>query len=204
MIERPSQTRIVNLAAANVGSTSRITSLNDNSNLAASAREFWSMLVVEAFAFPWTFAISRAELNAASEAPLFGYDYAYALPVDCLRWLPPSHEDGETYFDAVQEDGMLLTNTPAPLPIRYISSAKADQVGLWPAYFVKAFVEELSAYLAEPVAQNSKLAEVKRQNAEALWRKAKRDDALARGKQTRIGAVRNSRWATAGQRRARV
>lgn len=204
MIERPSQTRIVNLAAASVGSTARIRSLDDGGNLAASAREFWPIILADALAFPWTFTTSRAALNAAIEPPLFGYAYAYALPVDCLRWLPPSHEDGEEYYEAVQEDGMLLSNCAAPLRIRYVSSYKAEQVALWPAYFVKAFAEELAAWLAEPLMQSGSLADDKRQNAEALWRKARRADALARGKKTRIGAVQNSRWATAGLRRARV
>lgn len=204
MIEPPSQTQIVNMAASMVGSTQRIRSLSDSGSLASHAREFWPSIIGDAMAFPWTFTVSRAYLNASSDAPLFGYTHAYALPVDCLRWLPPSHEDGEIFYDAVQEDGMLLSNCAPPLPIRYVSSLKADQVAIWPRYFAKAIEAELAAYLAEPLTQSAKAAASMRDLADALWRKAKRTDALARGQKTRIGAVLNSRWATAGQRRARV
>ena len=204
MIEPPSQTRIINMAASMVGSTARISSIDDGGSLATNARALWPIILLDAMAYPWTFTISRAQLNAGADAPLFGYKNFYSLPADCLIWLPPSHEDGEVFYEAVQEEGKLLSNAEAPLPVRFISKARAENVGLWPAYFVKAFAAELAAYLAEPLTQSANMAGRMRDQADDFWRQAKRRDALARGRKTRIGAVCNSRWATAGLRRARV
>lgn len=36
---------------------------------------------------PWNFAIARADLAQSTSDPLFGFDFSYPLPVDCLRVL---------------------------------------------------------------------------------------------------------------------
>jgi hypothetical protein len=41
---------------------------------------------------PWNFAIKRIELARNTADPVFGYQYSYKLPSDCLRVLIPNRE----------------------------------------------------------------------------------------------------------------
>ncbi len=56
-------------------------------------------------AYDWNFASSRVVLAQLSEEPLFGWDFAYALPSDFLML-----RDKETYGLYRIEDGKLLSN----------------------------------------------------------------------------------------------
>jgi hypothetical protein len=202
MIEQPSQTGIVNAAASHLGSTSRLQSIDDNIPLGLHARTAWPLVVRNAFGdYPWTFNIVRTTLNASASAPAFGYDFAYALPADCSRWLPPSHEDGDAYFEGVLENGQILTDAAAPLRVRYISLAKATQVARWPDYFVTAIEYSMAEALAEPLMQSASLRRDMGDQALALWKTAKRRDAQSGGNRSRHQIASGSNWAASRYRR---
>lgn len=194
----PSQTAIANAAAALLGSTQRLNSITQtNVPLADHTRSVWDSMMRQMFAdHPWNFAIERALLNASASAPAHGWDNAFTLPPQCLRWLPPAHgEDG--WFEAVEEGGRLLTNAPAPLPVRFISAAMIDQIERWPAFFVTAVEYELAARLAEPITQSATLQDKFTELAQARLRQAKRRDGQASGNRNRGAVVRASAWQSA-------
>ncbi len=200
MPETPTQAGIVNMAAAMLGSSSRVTSIEDNGNLARHARAFWHLALREALAdHPWNFALARAVLNEAGSKPPFGFDRAFALPADCLRWLPPG-PDEHIYFEAVQEGDLLLTNSDAPLPVRYISLTKGEPIATWPAHFATAMAAKLAQHLAEPISQSETVDSKSWDKAEAAFRRAKRIDALSSGQKNRASVSARSRWLQASRR----
>lgn len=89
---------------------------------------------------PWNWAIKRAALAASATEPEWGWDYAFALPSDCVRMLPLEHPDGYA-LDHVIEDGHLLTDSAGPLYVRYIYRASESR-------FDPMFVQALAAALA--------------------------------------------------------
>jgi hypothetical protein len=112
-----SSTNILNTALARIGSTERVTSIDDTtSNSAKRANLVWDQLRRALMVrHPWNFAVMRAVLNEAGTTPLFGWKHQYAVPANCLRWLPPAEgEDG--YFDGEREGDYILTDREAPLP----------------------------------------------------------------------------------------
>lgn len=194
MIEKSSQTGIVNAAAGILGSTSRLQSIEDNMPLGLHARSFWPMVVRQAFVdYNWNFAIARTELNASADAPEFGYDFAYALPADCSRWLPPGPDD-DGWFEGIEEGGLILTDAAAPVRVRYISLERATQVARWPDYFCTAIMYSMAEMLAEPLMQSASLRRDMGDLAELHWKRAKRRDAQSRGTDQRRRVASTSSW----------
>lgn len=195
MAATPTQTGIVNRALSLLGSTARVSSISeDSSNVASAARAHWDDAVRMALAdHPWNFAIRRKLVSASADVPAFGHERQFALPSDCLRWLPPS-PDEDDYYEAVNENGALLTSAEAPLPVRYISRDAADAIADWPPHFAEVMAHALAFYMANAVTQS----ESDQGNAEARFdaalKQAKRMDALASGKRTRMNVVRRSGW----------
>lgn len=198
MPQRPSQTRIVNAAAALLGSTQRLSSINDTGDLAMHARDQWDSIVRTMLAeHPWNFAIVRATLNEAADAPESEYERKFAMPADNWRWLPWMVGD-EDWFQGEEEGDFILTDAEGPLVIRYMSGDRIDQVGLWSAHFANAVEVELAARLAEPMTGSTSLARSKRAEAEAALKNAKRVDALASNGKRGPHVSRRSNW---GRRR---
>jgi hypothetical protein len=92
----------------------------------------------------WNFAMKRASVPAESEAPAFGWDYAYTLPTDCIRLVPLTYEgkDEGKPIRHVVEAGVILTDESGPLKIRYVA-----RVVNYDSYH-PLFIEALSARLA--------------------------------------------------------
>ena len=197
-----SQAEIVNAALAELGSTSRIVTLADQANPhARTAREVWDVVLDDLLdRHPWNFAIRRVVLNEATEAVSFGYDRAFRLPADCVRWLPPSrfgHEPGQSgrWFDGEREGDMILTNSDAPLECRYI--ARIDQPHLWFPAFQKAMVIGLAASMAEAVTQDESIKDRLQERFDRQIRIAKRRDGLESGPRRRHPIILQSDILTA-------
>jgi len=141
-------------ALLKIGSTS-ITSLEDDSNPARLANRLYEptrdALLRE---HPWNFAIRRSSLARLSDAPAFGYDYAYQLPADpyCLRVLAMSDEEAEFVIE-----GRELLTDETTAKIRYI--ALIDDPAQYDALFVQALEAALAAEMAIPIMQDVKVAD---------------------------------------------
>jgi hypothetical protein len=149
-----SVTGIANRALQLVGA-SAILNLTDNSPEAREvSRAYDFCRQAELRAHRWNFAIKRAELAPDTATPVFGYQYQYQLPSDCLRVLLPN----DATLDWKVEGKKLLTNwgtspfgagafgatvTPtAALYLRYVADIEDA------TYFDAAFCEALAARIA--------------------------------------------------------
>jgi hypothetical protein len=194
------QIDIVNAMAVELGSTERVTTIEGGGALARHARACWERVTRRIAAeHPWNHLVRRAMLNAAAEAPAFGYERAFALPADCLRFLPPNPNDGENWFEAEVEGDMLATDAEAPLPIRYVSTERLAAIGRWPAWFAEAVIFALAEACAESVTGSQSIRGTMQDKAEEALRKAKRRDALESGTPVRRAVTARSDWLTAMQ-----
>lgn len=198
MPEAPNQTRIVNAALARLGSTERLSSIDDSSNSARRAKAVWDdMRRALLVRHPFNFAIKRVLLNAAAEAPAFGWDRQFSLPADCLRWLPPAHGSAEWYAGEREGDA-ILTNAAAPLKFRYI--ADVAEVPKWSPMFISAATIFIAGWINEGVTQSNTKQQGLDEMADKAIREAKRIDGLETGSTRRGNVVVQSRWLTARNR----
>lgn len=144
-----SKVGIINLGLIRAGSKT-ISSLTETSDQAVSANAIYDYILDEVLeSSNWSFAKERVELTQLSTAPSFGYDYQYSLPVDCLRVISVSHEDGSGGLEYVIEGGNVLTdedNTEESLYCEYIKRVTD------PAKYTSKFIKALSLRLAADLA----------------------------------------------------
>lgn len=96
----------------------------------------------------WNFALKRSEIPAESDAPAFGWDYAYTLPVDCIRLIPLTQNgklEGSPVAHVV-EQGRVLTDKAGPLKIRYV--ARVENYNAYHPLFVEALAARLAFKMA--------------------------------------------------------
>ena len=93
--------------------------------------------------YPWNFAMARDSLPALTDAPAWGYDYAYQLPADCLRlWSIQGEPECEVAPYKI-EGRRIVTDGAAPLKILYIR--KIENPGEFSPLFIEALVVKLAA-----------------------------------------------------------
>lgn len=138
-----SDVQICNVALIKIGQPS-ILSLTEDSLEARSCNLLYNDIRQEVLrSHLWNFAIKRVELAQSTDTPVFGYNYKYALPSDCLRVLRMDPEGDSIEFKI--EDGYLLTNE-SQVYIRYVSNVTD------PNKFDSSFRETLSTRLAAELA----------------------------------------------------
>jgi hypothetical protein len=59
----------------------------------------------------WSCAMKRQELAQSVDAPVYGYDYAYQLPADCLRAVSMSEGLPDGIYPWVRENRLILTDS---------------------------------------------------------------------------------------------
>tara|TARA_B100001179_G_scaffold209104_1_gene174776 strand:+ start:2023 stop:2664 length:642 start_codon:yes stop_codon:yes gene_type:complete len=202
MPKQRTQTDIVNQALARLGSTQRVSSINETSEVAKDAATHWDAVLLYLTAeHPFNFAIER-DILPETGTPQHGWKRSFDLPPDCLRFLPPRPAD-DVYFECEVEGRAILTDSEAPLPIRYLSSSKIDDTTRWPPYFALAVEVELAARMAEAVTGSTSIATKMADMAFDKLKNAKRRDGLESGRAKRSGAYARGSWsgATRGYRR---
>lgn len=177
-----SQVQIVNLALTKLGQD-RVVAITDDTEAARVMRSMWDMtLDTTLAAFPWKFAIKRTELPALADVPL-GTEWTlqYTLPDECLR-LVQVGEDWAFYTPTLQsfalEGGVILTNEPAPLFVRYVQ--RITNVGLWPPLFGRVMAMQLAADAAEKLTTSNSKFESAMAALEVAIREARRQNAIER------------------------
>lgn len=153
-----SETDICNLALVRIGSLP-ITSMDDGSKRSTALNSIFEMVRDMVLRdHPWNFAVQRATLAQLTEAPAFGYTYAYQLPVDCLRVLGMvGDEDNlDPSLTYKLEGGHLLTDEDSA-QIKYIR--RVTEVGLYDAGFVSALASRLAAEVAYNLTASAALKE---------------------------------------------
>ena len=82
---------------------------------------------------PWSCAIKRTQLARNDTAPVWGFDYAYSLPSDCLRVLDV--EEWETPFRI--ENGNIVTDAEK-VKLKYIKQVWSNRY--WSSWYEPVLV----------------------------------------------------------------
>mgnify|MGYP003403921340 FL=1 len=177
-----SQVQIVNLALTKLGQD-RVVAITDDTEAARVMRSMWDMTLDTTLAsFPWKFAIKRVELAALADAPL-GTEWTlqYTLPDECLR-LVQVGEDWAFYNPTTPlftlEGGVILSNEPAPLFVRYVQ--RITNVGLWPPLFGRVMAMQLAADASEKLTTSNSKFEAAMLALEVAVKEARRQNAIER------------------------
>lgn len=108
----------------------------------------------------WDFARRRVMLAQDAEKPTFFWQYAYTLPLDCVRLLPVT-ADGSVHGRPIKherEGRRVLCNLSGPLKVRYIRAEPIS--GAWPATAREALAARLATKLAHTLTGKSSYAEI--------------------------------------------
>lgn len=139
-----SETEIANLAAVFIGTSSRISTLDDDRTLARVLKAVWPAerrATIRDGA--WNWAMRRAALPSstpADAATIHPWSYRFPLPGDCLRIVDII--DASSTGDWIVEDGAILSDLPAPLRVRYM--VDVVEPAQWDASFAEAFARRLA------------------------------------------------------------
>lgn len=122
----------------------QISSLDEGTSQARWARDTYAAardaLLQE---YPWNFAVRRATLAASTDGPDWGPERRFPLPADCLRVLNVEDEPEFVTDRYSIEDGAIVTDSDAPLRIRYV--ARVESAASFAPLFVEALVVKLAA-----------------------------------------------------------
>ena len=152
-----STTEIANRALLKLGD-STILALTDNSKGARTINGMFNIVRdAELRRHNWNFAIKRSSIPALAAAPDWGYQYQFPLPSDYLKlvqvndyYIRPTNKSRPPWR---LEGGVILTDMPAPLKIRYVS--RVENTGLWDAMFVECMACKLAFEACEAITQTS-------------------------------------------------
>lgn len=159
--------QIANRALTKLGAARIISLGDDNKQSRAVLSCFDDLRDDELRSHRWSFAMKRTSLAADSEAPAFGFTYAYTLPADFLRLdmvndeFPAVVMDnyiGVETNDYTIEGNKILANMAAPLKLRYI--ARIEDPNQMDANFREALSCRIAAELAEDLTQSNQKREL--------------------------------------------
>lgn len=147
-----SQVAVCNAALVHLGAAT-ITSLSDNVKSARTLNTIYNAAIKNVLRkYPFKCAIKRTTLPALSEAPAWGFPYAYALPIDYLRVLAVGEFTYPSDAWSV-EDGKILTYLSAPIKVKYIYNN--ETVSSWDAALFSVAAAYLAFYVAESITQDA-------------------------------------------------
>jgi hypothetical protein len=182
-----SETSICNSALAKVGAE-RILSLDDSSPNAQLCKEQYPKVRDELLrSHPWNFTITRIALAATGTAPVFGFEYQYTIPRDCMRILEIDSNELDW-----QKEGQYIVTDSDTLSIKYI--AKVTEVGKFDANFSEVLALKLAHDISYGITQSTALKKQLHDDFEERLRTARSFDGQE-GSSNRVYARewRNSR-----------
>jgi len=159
---------LANRALARIG-TQQISSLTDGSTPALYCNNLLPEVVQSVYGqFDWRSARKRLELSALVDSPLYGFAYAYQLPVDFMRLVEtdnaePFTIEGETILS--DEEDMSITYIGYPI--------EADKIPGTIAHLIATY---LAFLLSTPLTSNESMAQRLLSEYQLALEQAKRDD----------------------------
>ena len=118
----------------------------------------------------WNFATKRAELAQDVTAPVWGFEYSYQIPADCLGVIDVEHPE----IPWRVEGDKIVTNS-STLSIQYIR--REDNVSLFTPMFIEALALRLAWDLAYPILQSGTQVDFWRSAYENFVKQARSKDA---------------------------
>ena len=193
----PNQIEIVTAALVAIGDIGDLQQVDDETPRGAKAAAVYPIardaLLVSHW---WSFAMARAELRADRNTPLFGWNYSYRLPADCLR-VYRLNEAPSVRHPWQVEGRTLLADEPGPINVRYLRRAESEDD--WPPYFVDAMVAELASRLALSIANTNAIAAAAATMARAKLADARWLDSQQSGKrEAEPGPLERAHWRSSG------
>lgn len=159
--------QIANRALTKLGAARIISLGDDNKQSRAVLSCFDDLRDDELRSHRWSFAMKRTSLASDSEAPAFGFTYAYTLPADFLRLDLVNDEFPAVVMDNyigmetneyTIEGNKILANIAAPLKLRYI--ARIEDPNQMDVNFREALSCRIAAELAEDLTQSNQKREL--------------------------------------------
>ena len=143
-----------------------ISSFQEETTEAHIAKQLYDMVLDSLLSsYPWRFALNQTSLARLTDTPKADYQYAFALPNDCIRILSAGQTNrgkGLNYRIAQQQ---LHTNSPSVVLTYLCRPNEAD----FPAFFVEALVAKLAAEFCLPLTESTTRTDyLKKQATETL------------------------------------
>lgn len=139
----------VNSALMLIGGLGDLTSLSQNRREAQVANRVYDhtkeTLITE---YLWRFTINRKTLSKLSFTAVYGEQYAYQLPADCLRVIQIYPEGAD--YDI--EGDKIITDVSSGIKIKYVRDMPE---GEWPAWFTQMFILKLASIFATAIAEDN-------------------------------------------------
>lgn len=183
-----SEIEICNSALIQLGAEDTILSLDDDTTPARMCKAMYAICRDEVMTrFAWNSAMEQAQLAALTDAPTWGYTYAFQLPADCLRVVKVSSESGNydtatgTYYQSSwtawrpmdwKRHGRKILANSSPLLIAYIKQITD------PNTMDPSLRDAISAYLAAKIAYKITGSRAKEEQMKAWFREVI-DEAMA-------------------------
>lgn len=172
----PGLTELANGALTKLGDA-LVTSLDDGGTAAKLITANLDRLRrYELRRYRWNFAAVTASVGEVLPAPAFRWAHAYPQPGGAIRLLDVYEgtvDLGQSWQPARADyqlsGGLILTNEPSPLWLRYLRDV--PHVGDWDPAFLEVMACKIAAELCERFTQNPQ----KKQQLEALYQQAVTD-----------------------------
>lgn len=179
----PSEVALCNLALLDIGDEV-IESLLDDSDRARMCRHIYPAARDEMLTVIQPHAAVRRATLAGTTTPLYGWDYAFALPSGCL--VPLDVDDDES---AWSREGATILSNWTPINLRYVY--RLEDVTQWPQHFTRAVVAYLAARFASARSRPASVVQEKYRYYEYT-----KDEALAIEGQEGTPAIYHTRTLT--------
>lgn len=148
-----SQVSICNIALGNLGDK-LISSLTESTKRAMYCNQFYDLVRDEVLkATKWKFAQKRVALALNTTDPLFGFEYSYMYPADCLQLHYLIDENDQKYAYAVEQKDIYTDCEEAY--VKY--TMKIVDPAKYPIGFVICMAFRLASFLAIPLTGDKKL-----------------------------------------------
>ena len=143
-----------------------ISSFSEETTEAHIANQLYDMVLDSLLSsYPWRFALKQASLARLADNPKADYQYAFALPGDCIRILSAGQTNRGTGLNYRVAHQQLHTNSPSVM-LTYLSRPNESD---FPAFFVEALVAKLAAEFCLPLTESTARTDyLKKQAQEAL------------------------------------
>lgn len=119
---------------------------------------------------PWNCLVRRVQLAPLASPPPFGWAQQFNLPGDCLRLLDVGVNNCQVEFEC--EGNKILANAMV-LNVRYVADATESA---WDANLTDIMIKRMVKDLAYPITKSTSLAQLKAQEFELAWKRAKSVD----------------------------
>lgn len=180
---------IINRALTKLGSDRLLNEGDDNAASRAVEAIYDGVLDSLLRSYRWSFAIKRKQLAQLTETPVYGYQFEYQLPADCIRidavtdfahqeWHCHGWEAYKLPIPRYQVEGRSILTDMDTVFIRY--GARMPDPTTYDEAFTEAFACKLAVELCETITQSSTKKQAALQDFDMALKAARSASAIER------------------------